>query len=189
MLLEANLPSARLQIIPGAGHVPMAETPRLFEAAFLGALQGDIPAVAFPAGGELRQGRCEGSSGMVFAGAYSSIEIVDCQNVRMNNVFAGSVSLLRSSVIFDKGAITGGDVGLRTDGSTVMASGLRIEAAVAVVASNSRLDLAGVRLTGSRAAVTTDSRVTLLFSVSRIQSPHGSGSIHGLRELVAGEAL
>ncbi|WP_432823187.1 alpha/beta fold hydrolase, partial [Trichloromonas sp.] len=68
-LLEANLPAARLQIIPGAGHVPMAETPRLFEAAFLAALQGEIAPAGFPAGGEGRTGRCEGSRGMVFEGA------------------------------------------------------------------------------------------------------------------------
>ncbi len=189
IVLEANLPAARLQIIPGAGHVPMAETPRLFEAAFVAALQGDVRPTGFPVGGESRQGRCEGNNGMVFDGAYQSIEIVDCQNVQMNNVTAGSVSLVRSSVVFDKGAITGRDVGLSIKGSTVTANGLRIEAPVAVAAANSRLDLAGVHLNGSKAAVTSDGRLTLLFSVCRIQSPHGSGSIHGVRDMAAGEVL
>ncbi|OHB24926.1 MAG: hypothetical protein A2X84_04075 [Desulfuromonadaceae bacterium GWC2_58_13] len=189
ILLEANLPAARLQIIPGAGHVPMADSPRLFATAFLAALRNDVRPAGFPSGNEGRQGRCEGTGGMLFEGAYNSLEIIDCQDVQLTNVTAKSVSLVRSSAIFDKGAIIGNEIGLRAEGSTVIANGLRIEAPVAVSASNSRLDLAGVRLSGSRAAVSTDSWVTLLFSVSRIQSPHGSGTIHGLRELRAGEAL
>ena len=188
-LLEANLPAARLQIIPGAGHVPMADAPALFLAAFLGALKEEALPHAFPAGSGARQGECNGNNGMVFGGSYQSIEITDCQNVRLNNISAESVRLLRSSAIFDGGSITGSAVGLQVENSSVTANGLRVAAPEAVSASNSRLDLAGVHLKGSRSAVTTDSRATLLFSVSRIQSPHGSGTIHGLRNLLVGEAL
>jgi hypothetical protein len=189
ILLEAILPSARLEILPGAGHVPMADTPRLFEKAFLKALRGGFAPAGVAADIGQRQGRCLGTDGMVFEGAYHSLAITDCRNVQLTNVTAGAVSLVRSSANFDQGAIVADEVGLRVEESTVTANGLRIDAAVAVSASKSRLDLAGVRLSGSRAAVTTDSWVTLLFSVSRIQSPHGNGTIHGLRELAADEAL
>lgn len=188
-LLEATLPKARLQIIPGAGHVPMVDSPRLFEAALSAALSEEVVPVVRATGKEIGPGRCEGRSGMIFSGDYTSIDIVDCQDVRLQEVSAESVRLVRSTATFDKGVISGRDVGLQADGSTVTANGLRVEAPVAIVANNSRLDLAGVRLIGFRSAVTTDNRVTLLFSVSRIQSPHGTGTIHGLRELVVGEAL
>ncbi|HEY5674482.1 MAG TPA: alpha/beta hydrolase [Malonomonas sp.] len=188
-LLEANLKTAQLQIIPGAGHVPMFETPGLFTAAFFSALKDDIRPTGLPAAGGVRQGQCNGKNGMVFGGSYQSIELIDCQNARLNNISAESVRLVRSSAIFDRGSITGNTVGLHIDDSNVTANGLRIEAPVAVTASNSRLDLAGVRLKGSKSAVTTESQVKLLFSVSRIQSPHGSGTIHGLRHLVGEQAL
>jgi hypothetical protein len=167
----------------------MVDAPALFQTAFLSALKEAVHPHAFNAGSNEQQGECNGKNGMRFDGSYKSIAITDCQNVRLHNIKAESVRLLRSSAIFDGGSITGSTVGLQVEDSTITANGLRVAAQVAVSASNSRLDLAGVHLKGSRSAVTTDSRATLLFSVSRIQSPHGSGTIHGLRNLLVGEAL
>lgn len=126
---------------------------------------------------------------MVFEGDYGSLEIVDCQDVHLRDIRARSVTLRRSTAIFDRGEISGGDIGLRAEASTLIANGLKISAPVAVSASGSRLDLAGVHLTGERAAVLSGGRLQLFFSVSRIDSPHGSGTIHGLREMTAGEEL
>ena len=92
-------------------------------------------------------------------------------------------------MLYEVITIVGKGVGLSVNRSTVTATGLKINASVALAAADSRLDLAGVQLTGRRAAITTDSRATLLFSVCRITSPHGCGTIHGLRELTAGEEL
>lgn len=189
ILLEANLPEATLRIIPGAGHMPMDEQPRLFAAAFSAALKGEYRAAARPVQGVQKTGRCEGTSGMVFEGDYESLEIVDCQDAHLRDIRARSVTLRRSTAIFDRGEISGGDIGLRAEASTLIANGLKISAPVAVSASGSRLDLAGVHLTGERAAVLSGGRLQLFFSVSRIDSPHGSGTIHGLREMTAGEEL
>jgi len=189
VLLEANLPEAVLRIIPGAGHMPMDEQPRLFAAAFSEALQGDYRPAARPVQGGQRAGRCEGTSGMVFEGDYESLEIVDCRDVHLRDIRARSVTLRRSTAVFDGGEISGGEVGLRAEGSTLTANGLKISAPTAVAASGSRLDLAGVRLSGKQAAVVSGGRLQLFFSVSRIDSPHGSGTIHGLREMAAGEEL
>lgn len=189
ILLEANLPEATLRIIPGAGHMPMDEQPRLFAAAFSAALKGEYRAATRPVQGVQKTGRCEGTSGMVFEGDYESLEIVDCQDAHLRDIRARSVTLRHSTAIFDRGEISGGDIGLRADASTLIANGLKISAPVAVSASGSRLDLAGVHLTGERAAVLSGGRLQLFFSVSRIDSPHGSGTIHGLREMTAGEEL
>ena len=189
ILLEANLPEATLRIIPGAGHMPMDDQPRLFAAAFSEALKGVYRPAARPVQGVQKAGRCEGTSGMVFEGDYESLEIVDCQDVHLRDIRARSVILRRSTAIFDRGEISGGDIGLRAEASTLIANGLKISAPVAVSASGSRLDLAGVYLSGERAAVLSGGRLQLFFSVSRIDSPHGSGTIHGLREMTAGEAM
>jgi pimeloyl-ACP methyl ester carboxylesterase len=189
ILLEANLPEATLRIIPGAGHMPMDEQPRLFAAAFSEALKGEYRPAARPVQGVQKTGRCEGTSGMVFEGDYESLEIVDCQDVHLRDIRARSVILRRSTAVFDRGEISGGDIGLLAEASTLIANGLKISAPVAVSASGSRLDLAGVHLIGERAAVLSGGRLQLFFSVSRIDSPHGSGTIHGLREMAAGEEL
>lgn len=189
ILLEANLPEATLRIIPGAGHMPMDEQPQLFAAAFSEDLKGEYRPSARPVQGVQKAGRCEGTSGMVFEGDYESLEIIDCQDVHLRDIRARSVTLSRSTAVFDRGEISGGDIGLRAEASTLIANGLKISAPVAVSASGSRLDLAGVYLTGKRAAVLSGGRLQLFFSVSRIDSPHGSGTIHGLREMTAGEEL
>lgn len=189
VLLEANLPEATLRIIPGAGHMPMDEQPRLFAAAFSDALAGRYRPSPRSASAGQGVGRCEGTRGMVFAGDYESLEIVDCRDVHLRDIRARSVTLRRSTAVFDRGEISGGDIGLRAEGSTLIANGLKISAPTAVSASGSRLDLAGVHLTGERAAVVSGGRLQLFFSVSRIDSPHGSGTIHGLREMTAREEL
>lgn len=189
ILLEANLPEATLRIIPGAGHMPMDEQPQLFAAAFSEALTGEYRLSGRAVSAGQGVGRCEGTSGMVFAGDYESLEIVDCQDVHLRDIRARSVTLRRSTAIFDRGEISGGDIGLRAEASTLIANGLKISAPVAVSASGSRLDLAGVRLSGERAAVVSGGRLQLFFSVSRIDSPHGSGTIHGLRGMAAGEEM
>jgi hypothetical protein len=169
--------------------MPMDEQPRLFAAAFSEALKGVYRPAARPVQGVQKAGRCEGTSGMVFEGDYESLEIVDCQDVHLRNIRARSVTLRRSSAVFDRGEIRGGEVGLRVEGSTLIANGLKVSASTAVSASGSRLDLAGVHLTGERAAVVSGGRLQLFFSVSRIGSPHGSGTIHGLRGMSAGEEI
>jgi len=188
-LLEAALPKTHLHVISGAGHMPMTEQPQRFEAAMFSALSEEIAASTPPTVMAEASGRCSGKTGMVFTGAYESLEIIDCRDVRVTDVRAKSIVVQRSSVVFDKGEIVGKGVGLSVDRSTVTATGLKINASVALAAADSRLDLAGVQLTGWRAAITTDRRATLLFSVCRINSPHGCGTIHGLRELTAGEEL
>lgn len=190
LLLEAVLSRARLQIIPQAGHVPMFDQPHLFNRAVLDAIAGrEIKPTPVETGTAARLGVCRGESGKTFSGTYARLEITDCSDVRLTDITAGSLVIDRSRVVIEKGEIRGADVALKVTDSTITATGLRVEGETAILASGSSLDLAGVTLTGTSAAVQVVDPSTMYFSVSRSNSPHGTGFLHGIRRLGAGDLL
>jgi pimeloyl-ACP methyl ester carboxylesterase len=190
LLLEALLPRARLQVIPRAGHVPMLDQPHLFNRAVLDALDAreSAPPPA-PDGTSERIGLCRGETGKTFSGPFARIEITDCRDVRLTDITAAAVVIDRSRVVMEQGEIRGKGIALSVTDSSVTATGLRIEGETALLASGSTLDLAGVTLTGTSAAVRTQRPSTLLFSVSRGQSPSTKGYLHGVKKLATNEAL
>jgi len=52
-----------------------------------------------------------------------------------------------------------------------------------------RLDIAGSRIVGTEAALVAPLKSEVLFSVSRVQSPHYRGSLHELRIVAPGNPL
>lgn len=183
VLLEAVLPQASLQVIPGAGHVPMFDQPALFARALRQGLTGPValalPSPPHPAAGRI--GICRGETGMTLTGPFERLEISDCRDVRLVDVSAAAVTVTRSRITIDKGRISSSDTALRIVDSTVTATGLTVEGRIAISLRGSRLDLAGGTLIGRESAVTADTPARLLFSVSRAESPHFQGFLHGLR--------
>ena len=190
ILLEAVLPRARLQVIPQAGHVPMFDQPQLFNRAVQDAIAGrEIKTPSVPTVTDTREAICRGESGNTFSGLYQRIEITDCSDVRLTDITTGSLVIDRSRVVIEKGEIQGADVAFKVTDSTITATGLRVEGKTAILVSGSSLDLAGVTLTGTSAAVQVVNPSTMYFSVSRSDSPHGKGFLHGIRRLGAGDLL
>jgi pimeloyl-ACP methyl ester carboxylesterase len=189
LLLESILPHARLQVIPGAGHVPMAEQPLLFRAALRTALTATPGVMALPDEPADRLGVCRGQQGLTFSGRYDRLEITDCSDIRLAGIHAKAVTISRSRVNFEQGSIRGQDTSLRVVDSVVVATGLRVEGKTALVVANSRLDLAGVELIGHEAAVRADAPSILIFSVSSIESSHGLEFLHDQRRVLPGSPL
>lgn len=184
ILLRSVLPAARLQVIPAAGHMPMTDQPLLFRQALRSALVDPAPTPAAPpAPVSAPEGICRNESGRTFSGPYSRLEITGCTDVRLTDVTAAELVIVRSRVTIEGGRIRGGGTALRVADSVVTATGLRAEGDVALEAAGSRLDLAGVTLIGRSAAARGERPSTLLFSVSRAESPHFQGFLHGVRQL------
>ncbi len=72
---------------------------------------------------------------------------------------------------------------LVASGSKVEVTASDLEAEVGIQAEKSELDLAGMMVRGRRAAVLATRPISVLFSVSRIESRHVRGFVHGVREL------
>jgi pimeloyl-ACP methyl ester carboxylesterase len=193
-VLAAHLPAARLELIGKAGHVPMLDRPEQFnrivmrEIASPPAARTDRTPVRQPLPSD-RIGTCQNESGMTFTGIYRLVVISDCKHVRIEDATIGLLDVSGSDVQIDNSRISGADVSLKTDDSEITLTNVIVEGDIAVQASRSRLDLAGVTLSGRAAAVSAKKDSMLIFSVSRVESPHASGYVHGARRIAPDKPL
>ncbi len=195
-VLSANLPHAQLEVFEASGHTPMEDVPESFNsrvASFLnipvlernnGILQLELQRPA-----STRIGTCKGRRGATFEGEYDRIIIHRCRDTLVRNARVRELRISDSAVTVEDSLIGGPDGGLRIDDARVTITSSRIEAKVAITAIAAHLDIAGSRIIGTEAALMAPRKTEVLFSVSRIQSPHFNGSLHGLRTIEPGKPL
>ena len=113
---------------------------------------------------------------MITDGDSDRIEIKNSNNTRILNVTARNIYIERSIVSIESSSIKSGDIGVKVIDSVANLSGCSIDSDVAVLTSNSSVDLAGVKLTGKTAAIKeaalkSEDKSTIIFSISKIKSP------------------
>jgi len=185
-VLAANLPDARLEVLPGVGHTPMEERPEAFNELVrkqlhspgAAGLRYTMPAAGAPAGA--RHGECVKARNRAFQGDYDTLVIRGCRGVVVRNARVRSLRIYDSTVEIESSRIGGAgpEAGLRADGSEVEITASVIEADVAITAVDAKLDLAGVRVVGREQAVRAPGGARLVFSVSEIDSPLNQGRVH-----------
>ncbi len=194
-VLAGLIPDSRMEIIRGAGHVPMLEEIEQFNRIVIEEIAAPptMPRPAPPAEEQRvptdRFGSCSKKDGMRFTGAFKRIDVKDCKHVEISNATAEKMTVSGSEVVIENSRITGGGISLKTDKSELIMTSVTAEGDVAIETSDSRLDLAGVKLVGKKAAVSAKHDSILIFSVSRIESPYTSGYLHGSRKVTAEHPL
>jgi pimeloyl-ACP methyl ester carboxylesterase len=195
-VLSANLPHAQLEVFDVSGHTPMEDVPEQFNARVAAFL--DVPVLESSNGilrRELQQpvssriGTCKGRRGVIFEGDYDRITIHRCRGIVVRNARVRELRISDSAVTIEDSRIGGADGGLRVDDARVAITSSRIEAKVAITAIEAHLDIAGSRIVGTEAALMAPLKSEILFSVSRIQSPHFYGNLHGLHTVAPGKPL
>jgi pimeloyl-ACP methyl ester carboxylesterase len=194
LVLQARLPAARLVVLEGSGHDPMASRPAAVEKFLLEALASPAtvlpPKVAapFPAL-PARQGRCERQSGVRFTGEYSEIDVVGCQDAVLKDVRAAALRIRDSYAVVENTRVIAPGVALEVKGSRVEITASDFTGNVALEVEGSDLDLAGVNLRGQRAAVHIGGSSKLILSVSHAESPINQRYLHGVYEFDIGAEL
>ncbi len=190
-VLAARMPHARLQTIQDAAHEPMQDQPEevneLVREHLLatGPDPRSRPATSVRAFTSERVCKCSGESGKVFRGDYQSIELRNCSDITIRNARVGQLSAYGSRLTLVDTDILGKDVGLHADDSDVSITNGDISGVVAINAKRSRVDLAGVHLTGSQDAVKgVDSK--FVFSITEVHSPHTTGTLHTFKKMSDG---
>ena len=180
-LLASRLKNATLITFPGVGHVPMTADSDAFNAVLLDALRGIPPyRPATPVSGEKRPLLlCRGEVGTTYGGRYGTVIVEDSKAVRFTGLEADRVVVRRSTVSFENLEVHGERTALDAERSVVMITGARLQGALALHASSSRIDMAGVSLTGSDAALRVTKKARLIFSVSDLHGPEYDGDVHG----------
>jgi hypothetical protein len=189
--LASRIDVARVQEIGRAGHVPMKETPVEFASVALGWLAGtDEPEGQTEATGEPdRDGECHGERRRTFEGAYREIRIEDCVDVLLRNVRARRIVIERSHVVGLGVVVDGDEVAVSAVESELWIAGGHLSGDLAIEASGSDLDLAGVTLVGRRASIGVRERSKLICSVCRFETPGGTKRLHESRELPGSSTL
>jgi hypothetical protein len=186
-VLAANLGQARLEVLPQSGHTPMDDVPMLFQKKVREFLAQPVIADRYlalrdeaPLPASSRRGHCEGQRGQVFEGDYERIDIVRCEGAILRGVRVRNVNVTGSTVTIEDSRIGGG---LTAEASRLTITSSRIEGSPAIRASDSKLDIAGSRLIGKRAAISTTTLAEIACSVCEIEGAAHHGPLHGVRAI------
>ena len=190
-LLNFILEKTQFNIVPETGHNPILERPDEFNRL----IQDALVTESWQAPWEQLQKTdrvavLSHKNNITLTGHYKSIEISDSKGIRMENLEADFITVIDSDeVVIENSRINGNDVALYARESRIKVTGGQISGETAVIASGSIIDLAGVKLTGKKAAVQATVGSRVLFSVSIIESPFNNGFIHGLYVVRPGSPL
>lgn len=182
-LLASRLPDARLQVIEGAGHVPMTQGTERFNALLVAALREPpasrhVARVAPETHGEVV---CRGQSDVRYSGHFRSLKLDRCNNVVIESARIESLQIRGSLVTMYDTVVIGRDTAMQVFRSEVTGTALSIEGATAILADESELDLAGVSLRASGKALDMPGSGRVYFSVSDVAAPDFTGDAHFIR--------
>ena len=187
-LLEWMLPESDLRIMPGLGHCPMIDQPGNFNKIIIDWLSVPVKKkeIKTPSFTSNKVFICESKNCVISNGDYDRIEVRNSNDARIVNVSAKFIYIERSIASIESSYIKSRDVGVKAIDSVVNLSGCSIDSDVAVLTSNSSVDLAGVKLTGKTAAIKeaalkSGDISTIIFSVSKIKSPFNDGYKHEIK--------
>ena len=190
-VLAAMLPDARLSVIDGAGHEPMHDQPAAFNARLLAAIEGPLPPAARLPGATKseRVGACNDETDKTFTGAWARLELHGCTRARVVDASVGAIIAEDSDLTLERVTIDAVGTGLTVDHGEVTATAVRIHAATGIDVNDAHLDLAGVSIEATEAAIVARDASQAVFSACRVKSPHTTGGLHGLRRLTDGAPL
>lgn len=185
-LLAHILPKSQLNIIPDTGHNIIREKPKYFNQLIKDALITTAWQAQWQPPPKIqRSARLSHKENMRLTGYYSNIEISHCGNILIKDVETEYIEVNSSDkVVIENCRINGKTVALKTRGSRIELTNVTLTADTAVIVKGCILDLAGVELTGHKAAVTALGGSELFFSISKIDSPFNTGYIHGHYEVI-----
>jgi pimeloyl-ACP methyl ester carboxylesterase len=182
-LLASRLADARLQVIDGAGHVPMSQSTEQFNALLVAALREPpggrhVAKVAPENHGEVE---CRGRSGVRYSGSFRSLKLDQCRGVVIEAAHIESLDIRDSEVTLYDTVISSGDTAMKVFRSEVTATALSIDGATAINSDESELDLAGVSLRARQKALEMPGSGRVYFSVSDVAAPDYTGDAHFIR--------
>jgi len=191
--LAAMLPHAQLEVFASSGHTPMDDVPAAFNARVVQFLESpvlsredDVLRAARSPSETLRSGSCHKQRDAVFEGDYDSLVIAGCRDIVVRRANIRELRIVDSTASIEDSQIGGPTGGLSVDDARIRITSSLIQGKVAITAVGARLDLAGVKIVGTEAAVRARSQSDLLFSISQVISPQFSGTVHGLRTVRPG---
>jgi pimeloyl-ACP methyl ester carboxylesterase len=178
-LLDERIEHSQLTYVPDAGHVPMKDQPgsmALLVNEYLDHPPPPRDEPDRPPPEEVtRDGTCAKQDDVTLEGDYDEIAINECRRFRLHAVRARRVLVRKSQGRLDGVVVS---EGLTVAEADLFITGGALHGVVALDSSESKLDIAGVDIAGSEAAVRMRKQNEIVFSVTPIQSPKTTGILH-----------
>ncbi|WP_019616341.1 alpha/beta fold hydrolase [Psychromonas ossibalaenae] len=180
-VLNKQMINARLQVIKGAGHVPMKSHHAEFISTLETALNESITEQSSLANTGQSQGilACRGQSDKTYSGHYDEIVMQGCDNIRLVNISTDRLFIKGSVVDIENLSFNNTNNQLEFNESVVTITNADISGHNTMLINGSRLDMAGVSIkaTGDAVMIGNGSRISV--SLSDINSPEYKGVVHG----------
>ncbi|MCP8899442.1 alpha/beta fold hydrolase [Gilvimarinus xylanilyticus] len=179
-LLDGQIPDSQLITFTGMGHMPLNHPDQVYPPLqnFLhGELTGRARAITGKNHGDYH---CHNQNDLTLTGHYRNIRIEDCNNIKLENLKAQSIYIRDANVSMLNVSITAPGTGLQIESSNLQATNLHVEAQQALVVSDSHIDIAGGKLTGTKSGLSTQTASRFVFSVSQIIEPSKARYMHGV---------
>lgn len=179
-LLNGQLQNSTLEVIQGAGHVPMKSHVETFNEILGRALAGiseENPQEA--ARKRERSIQCNDESNRVLSGVYDEVLIQGCRSVVLKDLNTRRLNIRDSDVQMDNVVIESDTIAVVIERSAVVATNVRINSPIGMTVSDSSLDFAGTHISSSLQGINIVYPSQFIFSISRLSSPHYTGNLHG----------
>jgi len=184
-VLNKQMNNARLQVIKGAGHVPMKSHPTEFLKTLKIALNESIPDSVSENRSipiiekHQRVLNCRGQSDKTYSGHYDEIIIWGCDNIRLVNISTDRLLIRSSEVDIENLTFNNVNNQLVFNQSVVSITNADLLGHDTMLITGSRVDMAGVSIKASGNAVMIGNGSRISVSLSDINSPYYKGVIHG----------
>ena len=189
-LLASRIDQSQIEILPDVGHVPMKESPDAFVRAVVAFLEADNLSSAAQQTAISPKApmiiNCREKRVQQLSGHFSSLEIIDCSNLVIEDAAADHIRITNSNVHLIGVTVQNG---IAAHQSNIILTGGTFSGAVAVHLDDATADIAGAFIEGSPHAIAADAGARVLFSATIIESAHYRGAVHGPVGLKGGEAL
>lgn len=197
MVLQKRIQNTHMEVIDGAGHVPMREKSEEFNMLLMAFLHDSMvkkpPATAhLPAEytAAERVGVCNRERGKYFSGHFMLLKIENCSDVVIRNADVDELIIYESRVNIENSVIGGAvEIAMDVVGSDIKMTASEIDGDVGVKVARSRLDLAAVDLYGKQYSVKVVSGTRMIFSLSSLNSEYSQRPIHDVVALDVGGSL
>ena len=192
-MLDFLLPNSRLVVIPNAKHEPMIDTTARFNQLILNAATIPQPPVTnsqtFDKYQHHKDEQCNNQDDVHYSGYYRRLVINNCHYVTIENAKINQLDITGSNVTITNSDIGGGKDALKVSASMIFATASKLHGIIPVHADDSRLDFAGVLITGRKQAFNSTTAFQITFSLCEVTSPQFTGYRHGVYKFLPGEGM
>lgn len=184
-VLEAHLSNSSLLVIEEAGHVPMKSHRDQFVRIVDNILSNPTAEPRLKKRSEISKGslNCNNKSNLTYRGKFDSIELNNCNNIKLIDVTTNKLVIAHSLVEIENLSLGYSEEAMIVRESDIIITNAEIRGDRAISLSASRLDMAGVSIIAGEYSIYSDIQSEVVLSISDIDSNFYKGFANGIFKL------